>query len=614
MTFSPDGRHALSASMDKTLRLWDVQSGKEMRQFVGHTDFIHNASFSPDGRRIFSASKDGTVRLWEVGTGAEIRSFEKRWAAVGGIAFSPDGRRALSNCDDGLRLWDVGTGEEVRRITDAAGFGTPVFTPDEHHAVSICDPRGKWSLWDLDTGKEVRSYYVEPPFRPKNDIGVSPDGRLAVCGNFRGSISIWRLGDPAPLGQELAAARQYYDQKCRDRGPDAPETLQARDELAALHLDRDEPADTEPLFRQSLESKKRLLGAEHPATLASMKNLAHLLQAQKNLAEAEAVCRQCLEIYRRVQGPGHPDVMVAMNDLADALEAQGKRDEADFLCRQCLEGWYCLLGSGHPETHAARRKLVSRLQAHGKPVNPEPLGPAVGYVYAEMGQWDKALAGYTTAFKGELPKDPNLWLEYACLLVQLGDIEGYHKLCAGLLEAFGHSKNEGELHLLASTCVLAPQARADAGRIVELAKEQLAMARRRGPPYGWGWELHALALPYYRTGEYQKAAELVSEFLKARPEELWTVMYWLLMGMIEHRLGHAEKAQVWLDKADLWIKEETPKMGQPEDLSALPRPPWRDWLMLQLLRREAEALIRGKIADQPPQRKTNKRDTKTQKP
>jgi len=80
------------------------------------------------------------------------------------------------------------------------------------------------------------------------------------------------------MGQELAAARQYYDQKLRDLGPDAPASLQALAELAALHLDRDEPADAEPLFRQGLERKLRVFGEEHPATIASIKNLARVLK------------------------------------------------------------------------------------------------------------------------------------------------------------------------------------------------------------------------------------------------------------------------------------------------------------------------------------------------
>jgi WD40 repeat protein len=600
VAFSPDGRHALTASNDKTLRLWDVQSGEEIRKFLGHTDVIYYAAFSPDGRRLLSVGKDETMRLWEVGTGAEIRCFPKTRKANAAAVFSPDGRQALSSHDDGLRLWDVETGEELRGIPDAAGFGVAVFTPDGRHAVISGDTRGKWCLWDLDTGKEVRSYYVEPPLRPKG-IEVSPDGRLAVCGNWRGSISIWRMGDPPAFGQELAEAGRYYDQNRREFGPDAPETLQALDELAALHLDRGEPADAEPLFRQSLERKQRILGAEHPATLTAIKNLAHVLQAQNNLAEAVVFFRECLEIYRRVQGPEHPDVIVAMNELADALEDQGKRDEADDLSRQCLEGWRRLLNPDHMETRAALRKLVLRLQAHGKPIEPVLFGPALGSVYGEMGHWDKALAGYAKAFELELPKEQWLWFDYACLLVHQGDTDGYRKLCGRLLERLGQSQNEDDIINLAHIFVLAPQALPDVGSILELAERRMAMARSGGPLYSNRfWSAHVLGLAYYRAGRYEKAVACLSEFLNDHHGGEHDVANWLLMALTEQRLGHHENALGWLDKADRWIKGKTLNMGQQRNFSAPQGHPWPYWLIIQSLHREAEALMLGKTADQEP--------------
>ena len=63
---SPDGRRALSAGFDKTLRLWDLETGKELRRFAGHTGRVLDVIISDDGSRALSGSDDGTVRLWSL--------------------------------------------------------------------------------------------------------------------------------------------------------------------------------------------------------------------------------------------------------------------------------------------------------------------------------------------------------------------------------------------------------------------------------------------------------------------------------------------------------------------------------------------------------------------
>jgi WD40 repeat protein len=69
VTFSPDGRRIVSASRDKTVRIWDAATGECIRTLEGHTEGVYSASFSPDGHRIVSASWDNTVRIWDAATG-----------------------------------------------------------------------------------------------------------------------------------------------------------------------------------------------------------------------------------------------------------------------------------------------------------------------------------------------------------------------------------------------------------------------------------------------------------------------------------------------------------------------------------------------------------------
>lgn len=106
LAFAPTGAVAVSASMDRLLRLWDVHTGEQIREFAGHRLGVTSVAFASDGRRLLSGSLDGTVRLWDAETGREIRCFEGHQDVVTSVALSPDGRLALSGSADRIvSLW-----------------------------------------------------------------------------------------------------------------------------------------------------------------------------------------------------------------------------------------------------------------------------------------------------------------------------------------------------------------------------------------------------------------------------------------------------------------------------------------------------------------------------
>jgi WD40 repeat protein len=110
--FSPDGKRIVTASGDKTARVWDVETGKQIDEpLKGHAGAVLSAAFSPDGKRIVTASGDKTARLWDAETGKQIGEplkghAEGLWSA----AFSPDGKRIVTaSGDKTARLWKVFT-------------------------------------------------------------------------------------------------------------------------------------------------------------------------------------------------------------------------------------------------------------------------------------------------------------------------------------------------------------------------------------------------------------------------------------------------------------------------------------------------------------------------
>ena len=110
IAITPDGKYVVSSgSYDKTIKLWDINSGQELRSFEGHTSSAD--SITPDGKYIVAGSRDNTIKLWDINSGQELRSFEGHTSYVNSVAITPDGKYVVSGSSDKTtKLWDINSG------------------------------------------------------------------------------------------------------------------------------------------------------------------------------------------------------------------------------------------------------------------------------------------------------------------------------------------------------------------------------------------------------------------------------------------------------------------------------------------------------------------------
>jgi WD40 repeat protein len=191
VAFSPDGKRAASGD-HRAIRLWDLQTGKQLSRTDEHDDRVMALAFSPDGKTLASGSEDRTVRMWDTSTLDQQKVLKGHKWDVRAVAFSRDGKRLASASRDGtIRVWDARSGEALKVIRVGQQLAALALSPDGQYALAgsvIGEPLVRVSL---DDDRKVVS--LEGHTGRVMGVCYTTDGKRAVSAGQDGTLRIWDM-------------------------------------------------------------------------------------------------------------------------------------------------------------------------------------------------------------------------------------------------------------------------------------------------------------------------------------------------------------------------------------------------------------------------------------
>lgn len=192
--FSRDGRHIASAGEERSIRIWNPDTGREVMA-IAAPHHVYAMAYSPDGRFLASGGLGTAVTLWDAATGHERQSLRRRPMVVRSLAISPDSQTVAAGADDHVIFWDAESGKEIG-TWPLKGYIYALAFSHDGKTLAAGGPDGCVRLWDVELKREEPSLVCAPG--AVRALAFAPDRRLLAAGGADGTVRTWNLERSQP--------------------------------------------------------------------------------------------------------------------------------------------------------------------------------------------------------------------------------------------------------------------------------------------------------------------------------------------------------------------------------------------------------------------------------